>query len=51
MIHHVRIDERLRNAILPQPQTLKCDRIRENQPYVGEINLEIRAFIATSGRY
>ena len=26
-----------------------CDRVRENQPYAGEINFEIRAFIATSG--
>ena len=29
-----------------------CDRVRGNQPYyVGEINFEIRAFIATFGIY
>ena len=28
-----------------------CDHVRNNQPYVGEINFEIRAFIAISGIY
>ena len=28
-----------------------CDRVHEKQPYVGEINFQIRAFIAISGIY
>ena len=30
---------------------MTCDRVRENQQYVGDIDFEIGAFIATSGIY
>ena len=49
------------NEVQERPTTMKstkvqnpvhiCDRVRGNQPYVGEINFEIRAFIATFGIY